>query len=148
MLSESYSESFNFYIQHFNKHTKLAIMAQIFVVADLNGQVRGARNMKSMRLPLVAIFFMTYFHRAGGVLPPWPPPESATDLQFPYYLDLKMIVQVGAWLIRTQQFEVALNSKFLWNFCQIPTISFSKCTVNSDMVNLKFHQFKGNLTVV
>ena len=26
----------------------------------------GPRNMKSMRLPLAAIFFMTYFHRAGG----------------------------------------------------------------------------------
>ena len=25
-----------------------------------------ARNIKSMRLPLAAIFFMTYFNRAGG----------------------------------------------------------------------------------
>ena len=30
--------------------------------------------MKSMRPPLAAIFFMTYFHRArGGPWPPWPP---------------------------------------------------------------------------
>ena len=27
---------------------------------------KGVRNMKSMWLPLAAIFFMTYFHRAGG----------------------------------------------------------------------------------
>ena len=32
----------------------------------------GARNMKSMRPPSVAIFFMTYFHRAGKG-GPWPP---------------------------------------------------------------------------
>ena len=44
-----------------------------------SGRVRGEqRNMKSMRPPLATIFFMTYFHRAGG---PWPPrpPGSATD---------------------------------------------------------------------
>ena len=29
----------------------------------------GARNMKSMRPPLVAIFFMTNFYRAGGAGP-------------------------------------------------------------------------------
>ena len=35
----------------------------------------GARNMKSMRLPVVAIFFMTNFYRAGGegAWPPRPP---------------------------------------------------------------------------
>ena len=36
--------------------------------------------MKSMRPPLAAIFFMTYFHRAGGPWPPRPPPGSATGL--------------------------------------------------------------------
>ena len=42
--------------------------------------------MKSMRPPLVAIFFMTYFHRAGGPWPPRPPldpllrqPETETE---------------------------------------------------------------------
>ena len=36
-----------------------------------SGQVReGLRNMKSMWLPSVAIFFMTYFHRAGGARGP------------------------------------------------------------------------------
>ena len=35
--------------------------------------------MKSMRLPSAAIFFMTYFHRAGGGHgPSAPPPGSAT----------------------------------------------------------------------
>ena len=32
-----------------------------------------ARNMKSMRLPLAAIFFMTYFYRVGGRRVAWPP---------------------------------------------------------------------------
>ena len=42
-----------------------------------SGRVRGGlRNMKSMRPPSVAIFFMTYFYRAGGgghgpLGPPW-----------------------------------------------------------------------------
>ena len=37
--------------------------------------------MKSMQLPLVAIFFMTYFHRAGGGHDPLgPTPESATEV--------------------------------------------------------------------
>ena len=45
-----------------------------------SGRVRGGpRNMKSMRPPSAAIFFMTYFYRArGGPWPPWPPPGSAT----------------------------------------------------------------------
>ena len=34
--------------------------------------------MKSMRPPLGAIFFMTYFHRAGGGACPPRPPRSAT----------------------------------------------------------------------
>ena len=38
-----------------------------------SGRVHGGatRNMKSMRLPLTAIFFMTYFYRARGES--WPP---------------------------------------------------------------------------
>ena len=44
-----------------------------------SGRVRGGpRNMKSMRPPSVAIFFMTYFHRAGGAMAPSAPPGSAT----------------------------------------------------------------------
>ena len=38
----------------------------------------GPRNMKSMWLPLAAIFFMTYLYRAGGAWPPRHPPGSAT----------------------------------------------------------------------
>ena len=44
-----------------------------------SGRVKGeARNMKSMWLPLAAIFFITNFYRPGG---PWPlsPPGSTTD---------------------------------------------------------------------
>ena len=45
-----------------------------------SGRVReGPRNMKSMQLPSVAIFFMTYFHRAGGGMAPSAPPGSATE---------------------------------------------------------------------
>ena len=40
-----------------------------------SGRVRGGpRNMKSMRPPSAAIFFMTYFHRAGGGHGPLGPP--------------------------------------------------------------------------
>ena len=43
------------------------------------GGGRGPRNMKSMWLPLAAIFFMTYLHRAGGGHDPLgTPPGSAT----------------------------------------------------------------------
>ena len=57
-------------------------------VADPKGQQlriqrpgvgEGARNMKSMWLPLVVIFFMTYLYRAGGGgVAPSAPPGSAT----------------------------------------------------------------------
>ena len=36
--------------------------------------------MKSMRPPLVAIFYMTYFHRAGRPWPPHPPPDPLLHL--------------------------------------------------------------------
>ena len=51
-------------------------MESVFFSSGSSGRVRGGpRNMKSMRLPLAAIFFMTYFHRArGGPWPPRPPP--------------------------------------------------------------------------
>ena len=39
----------------------------------------GLRNMKSMRLPLAAISFMTYFYRAGGGMTPSAPSGSATE---------------------------------------------------------------------
>ena len=38
-----------------------------------SGRVRGPRNMKSMRPPSAAIFFITHFHRAGETWPPRPP---------------------------------------------------------------------------
>ena len=42
-----------------------------------SGRVRGGpRNMKSMRPPSVAIFFMTYFYRARGGMAPSAPPGS------------------------------------------------------------------------
>ena len=48
-------------------------------VADPAGPGKGGpRNMTSMQPPSVAIFFMTYFHRAGGAMAPSAPPGSAT----------------------------------------------------------------------
>ena len=47
-----------------------------------SGRVRGgARNMKSMQLPSVAIFVMTYFHRAGGAMAPSPPLDPLLENQ-------------------------------------------------------------------
>ena len=46
-----------------------------------SGWVRGGlRKMKSMQLPLAAIFFMTNFYRARGGHGPLSPPGSATDI--------------------------------------------------------------------
>ena len=51
---------------------KLRLLA---AASDPAGRVgEGARNMKSMWLPLVAIFFMTYLYRAGGTMVPSAPP--------------------------------------------------------------------------
>ena len=38
--------------------------------------------MKSMRPPSAAIFFMTYFYRAGGPWPPRPPPDPLLSILF------------------------------------------------------------------
>ena len=64
---------------HTHTHTHTHIYIYTHTSSRSSGQVRGARKMKSMRLPLAAIFFMTYFHRAGGAMAPSaPPPGSAT----------------------------------------------------------------------
>ena len=47
--------------------------------------------MKSMRPPLVAIFFMTYFYRAKeSPWPRWPTPESATA-----FINIEMTMHNG-----------------------------------------------------
>ena len=48
------------------------LLQRLIVSSGSSGRVRGgARNMKSMRPPSAAIFFMTYFHRArGGAMAP------------------------------------------------------------------------------
>ena len=47
----------------------------------------GARNMKSIRLPQAAIFFMTYFYRTvGGGMPPPPYPLLTKDCIVPYFV--------------------------------------------------------------
>ena len=48
--------------------------ADLFVVSSgSSSQVgEGPRNLKSIRPLLVAIFFMTYFYRAGEAWSPWP----------------------------------------------------------------------------
>ena len=64
--------------QHYWLHSQYYFRST--VSSGSSGWVRGARNMKSMRPPLAAIFFMTYFHRAGGAMAPSAPlPGSATD---------------------------------------------------------------------
>ena len=46
-----------------------------------SGQVRGGGNMKSMRSPMVAIFFMTYFLQSQGDMDPFAPlPDPLRDL--------------------------------------------------------------------
>ena len=63
--------------------------------------------MKSMRPPSVTIFFMTYFHRAGGgAMAPSAPPGSATVtfqnssfLSFWYLIKLSISKDIKRWLI-------------------------------------------------
>ena len=56
--------------------SKLKESVSVLCSRGSSGRVRGGgpRNMKSMRLPLAAIFFMTYFHRARGGHGPLGPP--------------------------------------------------------------------------
>ena len=42
------------------------VCSSVVVSSGSSGRVGGTRNMKSMRPPLSAIFFMIYFYRAGG----------------------------------------------------------------------------------
>ena len=54
----------------------ISVRLSVHIRSGSSGRVRrGARNIKSMQPPSVAIFFMTYFHRAGGghgpLGPPW-----------------------------------------------------------------------------
>ena len=55
------------------------MMQSDWSVADPAAGKGGPRNMKSMRPPLAAIFFMTYFYKPGEAMTPSAPlPRSAT----------------------------------------------------------------------
>ena len=60
-----------------------------------SGRVRGGpRNMKSMRPPLAAIFFMTYFYRArGGPWPPRPPLDPLLKISYSTHVCLAQLDQ-------------------------------------------------------
>ena len=89
-----------------------------------SGRVRGgARNMKSMRPPLAAIFLWPIFTGPGGPWPPWPPPGSATDSNLTFYftqylfpiaycmkLDIRFTL-VFIWPV----YAYFLRSQILWN---------------------------------
>ena len=59
-----------------------------------NGRVVGVRNMKSMRPPSAAIFFITYFYRAGGgdMVPSVPPGSATCQLKCPLYLNFAILI--------------------------------------------------------
>ena len=78
-----------------------------------SGRVRGEpRNMKSMRPPSAAIFFMTYFYRAEGGHGPLGPPGSATETDM--YLD---IATFSLWT-SYPEINVTCFLCALWNFKQ------------------------------
>ena len=56
------------------KEIKMIQTYQSCILSSGSSSRGGPRNMKSMQPPLAAIYFMTYFHRAGrGAWPPRPP---------------------------------------------------------------------------
>ena len=62
-----------------NRDTRLKTLpSPLRSVADPVAEL-GVRNMKSI-LPSVAVFFMTYFYRAGGTLAPWAPLDPLLPL--------------------------------------------------------------------
>ena len=81
-----------------------------------SGRVRGGpRNMKSMRPPSAAIFFMTYFHIAGGGHGPLGPPGSATAFNG-FMSDWSFTGHAKSFLIITWQTEASLP---LWLLVQV-----------------------------
>ena len=58
----------------------IRVNTQAAVADPAAGWGGGPRNMKSMRPNLAAIFYMTYFYRAGGGHGPLASPGSATRL--------------------------------------------------------------------
>ena len=71
-------------------------------VADPAAGVRGARNMKSMRLPVAAIFLIRsiYFYRAGGRGTPLGPPASATAVRNEYFSNTTSMVVLPLFLTK------------------------------------------------
>ena len=77
--NETHTHSVN---ENLHLQTRTCTMSVLESAGDRSsgssGRVRGGQeNMKSMWPPLVAIFFMTYFHRAGG--PPSAPLDPLLD---------------------------------------------------------------------
>ena len=106
-----------------------------------SGWVRGgARNTKSMQLASAAIFFMTYFYRAGG---PWAPPPSATGAtgvvshqkakseilrQF-----TNPITQVGNVLSESEQ-QTQVMSELIWKQTREAKSAPPRCAFNLSLI--------------
>ena len=78
-MSFNYKLSFEFKSRIiFSHHSDVVASLEAYTVADQAAGLGGgggcrARNMKSIRPPLLAIFFMTNLYRTGGMAPSLPP---------------------------------------------------------------------------
>ena len=96
-----------------------------------SSRVGRTRNMKSMRPPLAAIFFMTYFYRARGAMPPCLPQTHYSTVQVACNMEIALaeLVQkeIRKWLCRQDISEskvagvlemctLFLVSVFHWNY--------------------------------
>ena len=112
-------------------------------VADPTGGW-GARNIKSMRLPLVAIFFMTNFYRAGGAMAPLPspaPPGSATapnPLDPPLTTTFHVVFWKKLFSTHYSRIQLLVNSRvFVSNTDRFWIRSFRTiCTLNKEITIL------------
>ena len=114
-----------------------------------SGRVGGPRNMKSMWLPLAAIFFMTYLYRAGGPWPPrHPPPGSATVSTIHVYSkkDICLALKITTKLLgqndglarkqsRTSQLE---QWHCIFNLCRITSVKVNwyNSSISVELLNV------------
>ena len=85
---------------------KQCVLEQYWIQRSAGGG-RGARNMKSMWLPLAVIFFMTYFYRAGGHDPSASTGSATVELRSIYFFSANSGITIHG-LINTPESEVRL----------------------------------------